>query len=123
MSPSSRDAPSIAASSSADAAVASSSRGSTPTRRVPALASQVSTARSGPKTVTYSRLGAASAMSVRSGAAMAMFFGTISPTTMWRNATMVSATMKPTVWSTPSGSSTTRSRRSSIRPDTAGSAT
>ena len=36
---------------------------------------------------------------------MAMFFGTISPTTMWRKTTIVSATISDTVCSTPSGTS------------------
>jgi hypothetical protein len=52
-----------------------------------------------------------------------MFFGTISPMTMCRKATIVSATMKPIVCNRPSGTSPNTSTASSIRPATVGSAT
>jgi CBS domain containing-hemolysin-like protein len=67
--------------------------------------------------------GSATTMRVRSGSEMAMFLGTISPTTMWRNTTMSRATTNPMVWSTPGGTSTKRSTAPSMSPATAGSAT
>ena len=58
---------------------------------------------SGRNTSTYTWFGIASRRNVRSGSARATYFGTISPTTMWKNTTIASPTTTASVSATPFG--------------------
>ena len=120
--PSSRDSASIRLISSAVCALISSSRGSTPNSRVPALLIVWISRVAGRNTVTYSRLKIDRRDNIRSGSASARYRGTISPNTMCRNATIPRPTTTASTSATPSGTdsgdSTTSSRRT-----TEGSAT
>ena len=77
----------------------------------------------GRNAVTNSPSGGPSHRAVRSGAASARFFGTISPSTMCSSVTSDSATANPTIRSTSSGTSTTACTAPSSRCATAGSPT
>ena len=68
------------------------------------------------------RMAGASSLATGSGSAMAMFLGTISPTTTCSVVTTNSATTSEMVCSTPEGTSTTASITGSIRWAMAGSA-
>jgi hypothetical protein len=77
----------------------------------------------GRNNVVNARKGAASHSALFSGSAIAMFFGAISPITMWRKTTIVRAIAKDTECRTVGESSNNGSMPDSIKRATAGSAT